>query len=82
MTSALRVFRNYAQKTSQSEVPEGYYRNVAELVSKVADAMEAARMRPIVTVEPQVEDRDGEMMLTIPAEAGYSLTAISMKDMN
>jgi len=48
----------------------------------VADAMEAARTRPIVTVEPQVEDRDGEMMLTIPAEAGYSLTAISMKDMN
>jgi hypothetical protein len=44
--------------------------------------MEAARTRPIVTVEPQVEDRDGEMMLTIPAEAGYSLTAISMKDMN
>lgn len=44
----------------------------------VADAFEAARARTIVTVEPQVEDREGTMMLTIPAAAGYSVTEITM----
>lgn len=44
--------------------------------SSVAEAMEAAQTREIVTVEPQVEDRDGTMMLTIPAAAGYSITEI------
>jgi len=47
----------------------------------VAEAFAAARARTIVTVEPQVEDRDGTMMLTIPAAAGYSLTEIAMNDM-
>lgn len=50
--------------------------------NSVADAMEAARERAIVTVEPQIEERDGTPMLTIPAEAGYSLTAIALSDMN
>lgn len=50
--------------------------------STVAEAMAAAKTRRIVTVEPRVEDRGGDMMLTIPAEAGYSLTEINMKDMN
>lgn len=48
----------------------------------VLEAFEAARARTIVTVEPQVEDRDGTMMLTIPAAAGYSLTEIAMSDVN
>lgn len=37
-------------------------------------ALEAARTRRIVTVEPKVVKEDGEMILTIPAEAGYSVT--------
>jgi len=47
----------------------------------VAEAIEAANARDIVTVEPLVEDRDGTMMLTIPAEAGYSVTEIPLNDM-
>lgn len=42
----------------------------------VAEAMAAARTRRIVTVEPKVEDRGGTMFLTLPAEAGYSITEI------
>jgi len=49
--------------------------------ASVAEALEAARSREIVTVEPQIEDRDGTPMLTIPAAAGYSLTEIALSDM-
>lgn len=42
----------------------------------VAEAMEAARGRRIVTVEPQVVDRAGTLYLTLPADAGYSVTEI------
>jgi 8-oxo-dGTP pyrophosphatase MutT (NUDIX family) len=37
-------------------------------------AIEAARTRPVVTVLPKVIKENGEMILTIPAEAGYSVT--------
>lgn len=37
-------------------------------------AIEAARARPIVTVLPRVIKENDEMILTIPAEAGYSVT--------
>ncbi len=40
----------------------------------VAEAFDAAQKRKIVTVEPQVEDRNGTPTLCIPAEAGYSVT--------
>ncbi len=40
----------------------------------VADAFAAARERTIVTVEPKLVDRDGAKVLSIPAEAGYSVT--------
>ena len=42
----------------------------------VEAAMAAARARRRVTVEPQVETRDGTMYLTLPADAGYSITEI------
>ncbi|NIJ40154.1 8-oxo-dGTP pyrophosphatase MutT (NUDIX family) [Parvibaculum indicum] len=43
--------------------------------ANVAHAIEEARNRPIVTVEPQVTKNDaGEAILRIPAEAGYSVT--------
>lgn len=37
-------------------------------------AIEAARTRRVVTVLPKIVKEDGEMILTIPAEAGYSVT--------
>lgn len=40
----------------------------------VADAMNRARTAPIKTVLPWIEERDGRKWLTIPADAGYSLT--------
>lgn len=39
-----------------------------------ADAEAAARARTVVTVEPQISERDGGKVLLIPAEAGYSVT--------
>lgn len=43
--------------------------------SKTADeAVAAARARKIVTVTPVIKRLDGAQMLTIPAEAGYSVT--------
>jgi 8-oxo-dGTP pyrophosphatase MutT (NUDIX family) len=39
-----------------------------------ADAEQAARSRRVVTVEPQVVERDGVKSLLIPEEAGYGLT--------
>ncbi len=37
-------------------------------------AIVASRSRPIVTVQPRSVQENGRMMLTIPAEAGYSVT--------
>lgn len=37
-------------------------------------AIEASRARRIVTVEPKIVTENGEQILTIPAEAGYSVT--------
>lgn len=42
--------------------------------STVPAALDAARARPRFTVIPAVEDRDGTIMVTIPAEAGYGVT--------
>lgn len=39
-----------------------------------ADADAAARGRTVVTVEPQIAEREGGKVLLIPAEAGYSVT--------
>jgi 8-oxo-dGTP pyrophosphatase MutT (NUDIX family) len=39
-----------------------------------AAAIAAAQVRTIVTVEPKVVTENGELVLTIPAEAGYSVT--------
>jgi hypothetical protein len=39
-----------------------------------AEAEAAARARTVVTVEPQVVERDGGRVLLIPAAAGYSVT--------
>jgi hypothetical protein len=36
-----------------------------------ADCLARADARPLVTVLPQVETRDGERVLTIPPDAGY-----------
>lgn len=41
--------------------------------ANVAEAERSARGRRIVTVEPELIDRDGQRILRIPAEAGYSL---------
>lgn len=41
--------------------------------SSVAEAMQAARENKIVTVLPVVKQIDGERVLEIPAEAGYSV---------
>jgi 8-oxo-dGTP pyrophosphatase MutT (NUDIX family) len=40
---------------------------------RVADALQAARSAPIVTVLPRVEERPGGRTLVIPAEAGYDV---------
>jgi 8-oxo-dGTP pyrophosphatase MutT (NUDIX family) len=37
----------------------------------VADAMDAARNSPVMTVTPWIEHRDGKQYLLIPADAGY-----------
>jgi 8-oxo-dGTP pyrophosphatase MutT (NUDIX family) len=42
--------------------------------ANVAAAIAATRQRPIVTVLPRVERRDGGSVVTIPADAGYSET--------
>jgi len=41
----------------------------------VAAAIAAARSAPVVSVLPRVEERGGEKLLVIPAEAGYDVTA-------
>ena len=40
----------------------------------VDEAIEKARAREVVTVEPTVEQADGKVYVNIPAEAGYPLT--------
>lgn len=47
----------------------------------VAEAIDAARSAPVVTVLPQVEDRAGEKVMVIPAEAGYDVTAAPLADL-
>lgn len=42
--------------------------------SSAQGAIDAARARKIVTVEPKIVKEGADMMLTIPAEAGYSVT--------
>ncbi len=45
-----------------------------------AEAEAAARLQPVVTVEPRVEERADGKVLVIPAEAGYGITEERMKD--
>ncbi len=47
----------------------------------VAAAIAAANSAPIVSVLPHVEERGGEKMLVIPAEAGYDVTAAPLADL-
>lgn len=47
----------------------------------VASALAAARNNKVVTVLPHVEERGGEKMLVIPAEAGYDVTAAPLADL-
>ena len=50
--------------------------NVSRLAesTNVADALAAARQRPVYTVRPRTEQREGGVAVVIPAEAGYSET--------
>lgn len=50
--------------------------NVSRLAESetVADALTAARERPVVTVLPRAEKRPGGIAVVIPAEAGYTET--------
>jgi 8-oxo-dGTP pyrophosphatase MutT (NUDIX family) len=45
----------------------------------VAEALARAKADPIVTVEPKVEQRGTESVMTIPENAGYGKIEISMK---
>jgi hypothetical protein len=47
----------------------------------VATALRTARSQPVVSVLPRVEDRDGEKMLVIPAEAGYDVTSAPLAEL-
>jgi 8-oxo-dGTP pyrophosphatase MutT (NUDIX family) len=47
----------------------------------VAAAIAAARGEPVVTVLPQVEERDGVKMMVIPAEANYDVTVAPLADL-
>jgi hypothetical protein len=49
--------------------------------ASVAEAIAAARSAPVVSVLPQVEERGGEKMLVIPAEAGYDVTSAPLADL-
>ena len=49
--------------------------------NNVAAALSAARSAPVVTVLPHVEERGGEKMLVIPAEAGYDVTAAPLAEL-
>jgi 8-oxo-dGTP pyrophosphatase MutT (NUDIX family) len=50
--------------------------------ASAAEAIAASRARAIVTVEPKVVREVGGMVLTIPAEAGYSVTREAMTSLN
>lgn len=56
--------------------------NVELLAScaNVADAVGVALRRPVVPVLPVVVERDGQRMLKIPAEAGYSVVEETMEN--
>jgi 8-oxo-dGTP pyrophosphatase MutT (NUDIX family) len=41
------------------------------------EAIAAARARPLVVVEPKVEQRDGEPFLVLPLDAGYGRVAVA-----
>lgn len=43
------------------------------------EAIQHTRSEEIVTIMPQVEDRDGELRLCIPENAGYPVTSESLK---
>ena len=53
---------------------------VLDRSTTAAEAEAAARLQPVVTVEPRVEDRADGKVLVIPAEAGYGLTEERMKE--
>ncbi|WP_298280166.1 MULTISPECIES: NUDIX hydrolase [Alphaproteobacteria] len=46
-----------------------------------ADCLARAEARPLVTVLPQVETRDGERVLTIPLDAGYGEVTQSLAEL-
>jgi hypothetical protein len=46
----------------------------------VAEAFDAARREPIVTVFPRVEQRDGVATMVLPADAGYDVTEAPVDD--
>jgi len=48
---------------------------------RVADAIAAARNAPVVTVLPRIEERGGEKLMVIPAEAGYDVTTAPLADL-
>ncbi len=54
--------------------------NVAKLgfSSTVAEALAAARAKPVVTVQPEPVGQAEGMLLRIPAEAGYGVTEFTM----
>jgi 8-oxo-dGTP pyrophosphatase MutT (NUDIX family) len=43
----------------------------------IAEAVEAARQQPIITIEPKRVERDGAYFVTIPQGAGYPVTETS-----
>lgn len=47
----------------------------------VAAAIAAAQSAPVVSVLPRVEERGGEKLLVIPAEAGYDVTAAPLAEL-
>jgi len=46
------------------------------------DAMTRALARPLVTVEPKVERREGGPVLVIPHDAGYGIVEEPMSALN
>jgi len=54
--------------------------NVAKLgfSASVAEALAAARAQPVVTVQPELVQGTDEVLLRIPAEAGYRVTEFAM----
>jgi 8-oxo-dGTP pyrophosphatase MutT (NUDIX family) len=46
----------------------------------VAQALAAAKARPVVVVEPKVEQKDGRPVLTLPPDAGYGVVTEFLSD--